>query len=233
MFFGLGAIVLDIGNWYVHKRHLQTQVDAAALAAAPSFTGCFHDAAAANLAIASTALSYAGDTARDPDSVNLQVQEPNDVRVTLNSQRYWAAGDPVTPTTTGYGSTATAVGDNSAGTPCATSTLDVKATDVDVPKLFSWLGIRPDIKAHAKVEIHRVKEESGFLPLAVPEIDPNFAYAIFVDYAKNGTQTPLKVQRLKKDATYGGATFPYSAWVTNTDSPGPRTPKRSSHTPPG
>ena len=89
-------------------------------------------------------------------------------------------------------------------TPCATSTLDVKATDVDVPKLFSWLGIRPDIKAHARVEIHRVKEESGFLPLAVPEIDPNYVYAIFVDYAKNGTQTPLKVQPLEeRPATYG------------------------------
>ena len=72
--FGLGAIVLDIGNWYVHKRHLQTQVDAAALAAAPSFSSCFFDPAAANLAIASTALSYAGDTARDPSSVNQQVQ---------------------------------------------------------------------------------------------------------------------------------------------------------------
>ena len=73
--FGLGAIVLDIGNWYVHKRHLQTQVDAAALAAAPSFSGCFFDPTAANLAIASTALSYAGDTARDPSSANQQVQD--------------------------------------------------------------------------------------------------------------------------------------------------------------
>ena len=196
--FGLGAIVLDIGNWYVHKRHLQTQVDAAALAAAPSFSGCFFDPATANLAIASTALSYAGDTARDPSSTNLQVQEPNDVRVTLNSQRYWAAGDPATPTTTGYGTMDPTVGDNSAGTPCATSTLDVKATDFDVPKLFSWLGIRPDIKAHARIEIHEVKEESGFLPLAVPEIDPSFVYAIFVDYATDGTKTPFAVQELKK-----------------------------------
>ena len=152
--FGLGAIVLDIGNWYVHKRHLQTQVDAAALAAAPSFSGCFFDPATANLAIASTALSYAGDTARDPSSTNLQIQEPNDVRVTL-------------------------------------------------------------------IEIHEVKEESGFLPLAVPEIDPAFVYAIFVDYAKDGTQTPLKVQPLKKNASYGGVSFPYSAWVTNTDVPPP------------
>ena len=39
MILAMGAVVMDIGNWYVHKRHLQTQVDAAALAAAPSFTG--------------------------------------------------------------------------------------------------------------------------------------------------------------------------------------------------
>ena len=215
--FGLGAIVLDIGNWYVHKRHLQTQVDAAALAAAPGFSSCFFDPTSANISIASTALSYAGDTARKPATVNQQVQDPGNTRVTLNSQRYWAAGDPATPTTTGYGTITDPVGDNSAGSPCSTSTLDVKATDEDVPKLFSWLGIRPDIKAHARVEIHSVKEESGFLPLAVPEIDPNFVYAIFVDYAADGTQTPLRVQELKKDATYGGASFPYSAWVPKTE----------------
>ena len=144
--------------------------------------------------------------------------------MTLNSQRYWAAGDPATPTTTGYGITTDPVGDNSAGTPCETSTLDVKATDVDVPKLFSWLGIRPDIKAHARVEIHAVKEESGFLPLAVPEIDPNYVYAIFVDYGKNGTQRSLKVQPLEERPQLRPPrvrTFPYSAWVTNTDVPGP------------
>ena len=221
MIFGLGAIVLDIGNWYVHKRHLQTQVDAAALAAASGFGSCFFDPTAANLAIASAALSYAGDTARDPSSVNQQVQSAGSVRVTLNSERYWAAGDPATPTTTrvrGSMLPTDPVGDNSAGTPCDTSTLDVKATDADVPKLFSWLGIRPDIKAHARVEIHEVKEESGFLPLAVPEIDPAYVYAIFVDYAKDGTQTPLKVQQLEKSATYGGSTFPYSAWVPKPES---------------
>ena len=217
MILAMGAVVMDIGNWYVHKRHLQTQVDAAALAAAPSFTGCFHDAASANSAIADTALAYAGDTARNSTSVNQQIQVPGAVRVTLNSQRYWEAGDPTSPSTNGYGTTTTPVGDSSAGTPCATSTLDVKATDVDVPKLFSWLAIRPDIKAHARVEIHKVKEEMGFLPLAVPEIDPNFVYAIFVDYNQTGTQTPIRVQELKKDSTYGGATFPYSAWVPKTE----------------
>ena len=39
MLLALGAVVLDVGNWYVHKRHLQTLVDAGALAGAPKFVG--------------------------------------------------------------------------------------------------------------------------------------------------------------------------------------------------
>ena len=60
----LGVVTVDIGNWWVRKSHLQTQVDAAAFAGGPQFVGCFHDPDAANLAIASRALAYAGDTQR-------------------------------------------------------------------------------------------------------------------------------------------------------------------------
>ncbi len=212
--FGIGMIVMNVGNWYVHKRHLQTQVDAAVLASAPSFSGCFHDQAIANAGVSSTALSYAGDTARKPTTNNQQIQKPGAVRVTLNSQRYWNAGDPAVPTLNGYGTPTDPVGDNSAGYPCSISSLDAKATDEDVPSLFRLLAIFPDIKTHAKVEILRVREAMGFLPLAVPEIDPNYAYAIFVDYAENGTQVPIKVQELAKAPTYGGSGFLYSTWVT-------------------
>ena len=38
--FAMGAIVIDLGNLHIHKRHLQTQVDAAVFAAAPTFVGC-------------------------------------------------------------------------------------------------------------------------------------------------------------------------------------------------
>ena len=84
-------------TWYVHKRHSQTLVDAGAFAGATKFVGCsfqFGDPVAANEAIAATALEYAGDTYRAPGTLNLQVQEPNDVRVVLNSARYWADGRP-------------------------------------------------------------------------------------------------------------------------------------------
>ena len=64
VFFGLGAIVMDVGNWFVHKRHLQTQVDAAALATASHFVGCFHAPDAANTSIEARAIEYSGDATR-------------------------------------------------------------------------------------------------------------------------------------------------------------------------
>ena len=117
--FAIGAIVLDVGNWYVHKRHLQTQVDAAVLASAPSFGGCFQNATVANTSVANAALAYAGDTLRDPTTTNRQLAEPNDVRVALNADRYWRQSDGISSPTTGYGLDFGA--NNPAKLPCATS----------------------------------------------------------------------------------------------------------------
>src|SRR6476659_2660864 len=82
MLLALSAVVLDVGNMYVHKKNLQTLVDAGAFAGATRFVGCsfqFGDPVAANAAIKATALQYSGDTARSPGTLNLQVQEPSDV----------------------------------------------------------------------------------------------------------------------------------------------------------
>ena len=50
-FILLVGVVADVGNWFVHRRHLQTQVDAAALAAGGKFRDCFFNQTAANTAI--------------------------------------------------------------------------------------------------------------------------------------------------------------------------------------
>ena len=52
-----GSIVVSAGNWYVLKRHLQTQVDMAALAGGQGFLGCGQDPAAANANASTAALS--------------------------------------------------------------------------------------------------------------------------------------------------------------------------------
>ena len=93
VFFALGSVVMSVGNWYVHKRHLQTQVDAAVLAAGTQFVGCFLDEPGSNDEVRDEALRYAGDTLRDPTSANLQIQEPGDVRVALNSSAILVVGE--------------------------------------------------------------------------------------------------------------------------------------------
>ena len=189
IFFGLGAIVLDIGNWYVHQRHLQTQVDAAAFAAGTKFTGCFVDPTAANTAIRAQALAYAGDTNRDATTTNLQVQEPADVHIVLNSQQYWKSGDPIDDaslSTPPYDNSIVVPGDldpppTDPSDPCETRFLDVKGTDFDLPSLWRLIPLVPDAKRKARVEIRKVKALSPMLPFAVPEVDPGAVAAIFVD----------------------------------------------------
>jgi hypothetical protein len=214
--FAIGAVVIDIGNWYVHKRHLQTQVDAAVLASAPAFVSCFFDQTpgktVANGSIETTALGYAGDTLRNPTTANKQLAEPGDVRIVLNADRYWDSTDGTSSASTGYG--LDNGGNNPAKMPCATSSLEAKATDEHVRPLWGLIPLTPSPKAHAKVEIHRVREENGFLPIAVPEVDPSFAYAIFVDYANDGTKRPLAVQKLQKNPAYLAPGFLYSDWET-------------------
>ncbi len=160
----LSVVVVDIGNWYVHKKHLQTLVDAGAFAGATKFVGCsfqFGDPVAANEAIKAAALRYSGDTVRDPATLNLQVQEPNDVRVVLNSAQYWTDGLP----TDGVGLDYTFDHDNDpltgGGDPCNSKTLDVKATDDDAPLIFGLFPLVVDPKSKARVEIRQIKEQIG------------------------------------------------------------------------
>lgn len=170
----LASVVLTVGNWHVHGKRLQTLVDAAALAAGTKFTRCTSDPALngpANAEIRAEALKFAGDTLRDPATLNLQEQEPGDVRVVLNSSGFWAAGDP----TDGTGH------DNTLGDPCSVKFLDVKATDDKAPFLWGHLPFVPSPKRHARVHLEIAGSVENVLPWAVPEVDPIAVAAIFID----------------------------------------------------
>ena len=202
----MGVITVDVGNWWVHKRHLQTQVDAAAFAGGPQFVGCFNDPTAANAAIASRALAYAGDTLRlgklsptsSPSTTNLQVQTPGDVRAVLNANAYWKTGDPTDGSTL----------DNTLGLPCATSFLDVKGTDDEAPLLWGLIPFTASPKTHARIEIRDLESQIGVLPWAVPEIDPKAVVALFVN---ENTGAVFDFQEL---ALNDVPTLPWSEWST-------------------
>ena len=230
MLLALASVVLDVGNWYVHKKHLQTLVDAGALAAAPKFVGCsfqYGDPAAANHAIREVALEYAGDPSRDPATRNRQHQAPSNVHVLLNSTRYWQPGDPIGGTAVmGLDYTWDIDGNGGGGDPCSERSLDVKATDEDVPFLLGLLPILPDIKSRARIEVRQLVEQAGMLPWAVPEVEPAAVAALFVDEDSGDVIASQPLD--KRD----DVNLPFDEWVTSgldwsTDPPSEAVPNAS------
>ena len=91
----IATFVIDVGNWWTHKRHLQNQVDAGALAAGAGYLlpDC-QTSSALQDKMADEALSYSGTTRRiaagnSPTTRNPQLSNSANVFVTINSPTYW------------------------------------------------------------------------------------------------------------------------------------------------
>lgn len=150
------AFAVDTGNWWTHKRHLQTQADGGAFAGAqgPWFPTCNETA------IENAARQYSGNLGT---GYNTQYTNKDNVNVLLNSTNYAENG----------GSSFSDV-----GTPCSmveqpvpnqTAFLDVKATESNLANLFGSIpGFSSvTVHTHARVEIQGVLQENGVRPIAV------------------------------------------------------------------
>jgi hypothetical protein len=195
------AFVVDTANWFEHKRHLQLQADAAALAGGAAFQrpGCN------NGTIYAAARQYAG--VRDgsyTNSYNRQVGTTSDANghVLVNSVEYFRGGGS----------------DNSDGLPCTTSFVDVKMTETDLPWLLGN-ALVPTINAHARVSINTVSTLSNQWPLGVPDVNPLSGAVIFYDEANPGNLGTTYAKYLRHLGTAGGL----NEW-SNTDASGSATP---------
>jgi Putative Flp pilus-assembly TadE/G-like len=161
------ALVLDVANWKVHKRHLQLQADAAALAAAGSFSlqNC------SDTLLASQAHKYGG-----PDASGALALYNEQVGGTPASKMH------ILINSTGYFGDAGA-GDNSDGSPCSKKYIDIKATETDLPWFMGFGGIVAKINAHARVAVLQQGSSNSTLPIAVPNPKPTAAGAIFINEA--------------------------------------------------
>jgi hypothetical protein len=194
------TFVVDVGNWFEHKRHLQMQADAAALAGAQEFGTCPDDTP-----ITTVAGAYAGDT------YNPQIGNTPSGRIfrMINSKTFYNQAGP---------------GDDTveAG-PCAAGMLDVKLTEIDLPWFIPPVGFLKQavpskvsfINAHARVSINQLDSSSGALPVGVPDTNPKSARATFINEA---TGAVLGSTSLVKTGTAGGL----SVW-DNADVPLPVT----------
>lgn len=182
------TFVADTGNWWVHKRHLQMQADAGALAAAQEFKfPC------ADTSILQNAANYSGDT------YNAQIggTPPARFHRLINSKTFY--NQPSSPSPD----------DTATGTPCTAGAIDVKLTETDLPWYFKpvagLLGgsspIVPFINAHARISVNQLDTTAGALPVGVPDVNPKSAHAWFIDEDSGAV---LKETSLTKTGTSNG-----------------------------
>lgn len=191
---GFSGLVVDVGNWFEHKRHLQMQADAGALAGAGDFR-----VPCSNAPIIEQATSYSGS------DYNAQIggTSPDNVLRAFNSATWPAQQSPIDDTVV-------------EGGPCEAKMLDVKLTETDLPWFFKLFGDKvPFINAQARISILKQTTSIGPLPVGVPEVDPTKAIARFVDEA---TGAVIASTPLTKTGTDGGLAI----W-SNADAPLPVT----------
>jgi hypothetical protein len=170
----IGSLVVDVGNWYVHARHLQTKVDAAAFAGGSAWG--FPCGADLDARIEAEARAYFGPHSAANGTLltgghNPQVGGVGGDRVYLamNQSDWWDDAFAGTDFS------------NPAGALCASQILDVKATEDDAPFLWGVIPFLPDIKRKARVEIQEPAGLTGLLPIAVRLPQPRAAAAVFYD----------------------------------------------------
>jgi hypothetical protein len=162
------TFVIDMGNWFVHKRHLQMQADAGALAAAQEYRFPCSDTP-----ILQKAADYSGDV------YNAQTggTPAANVHRLINSKTFYNQPSPSDDTVTGG--------------PCTAGMIDVKLTETGLPLFFNSVGSLlgkvaptvPFINAQARVSINQLDSSVGALPVGVPDVNPRSARAYFVNEA--------------------------------------------------
>jgi hypothetical protein len=174
----LVTFVIDVGHWYEHKRHLQLQVDAAALGGGGKFAACFNSGGG-DAVIFNEATKYAGavgswnGTSYGTAQYNLQIGESHKGTVSMRyqSQTYADGTDPNDGTETQG--------------PCETPhyQFDVKGTEANVPLFLVGGAFVPAINAHARVQLQPLGATNPSLPLAAPDVNPRQVGVTFVNEA--------------------------------------------------
>ena len=88
----MAAFAIDAGNWFLHKRHLQVQADAGALAAAQAFQPC--SASAVEAAVK----KYAGVEGSPLYNAQIGGTSPSNIHMLINSKTYYNQSQPVDTT---------------------------------------------------------------------------------------------------------------------------------------
>jgi hypothetical protein len=197
----LVTFVIDVGHWYEHKRHLQLQVDSAALGGGGMFAACFNNGGG-DSAIFQEASKYAGAAGSFGGtpypsglSYNGQIGETHKGTVSMRYQsRTYADGTNPNDGTEIQG-------------PCETPDyqFDVKGTEQNVPLFFVGGAFVPAINAHARVQLQPLGATNPSLPLAAPDVNPRQVGVTFVNEATGNELTGCTGTNLVSGCTFAMA----------------------------
>ena len=212
LFLLILALVVDVGDWYTHKRQLQNRADAAAFAAgveyARNWKACVQTGDAAlkfstAREIANAARQYAADPeAADysPDPLptqlyNAEIANQTKLDVIINSDSSNNYTDDTDLTDGGAGNVATPcfnhTGDPEGISPGGGQWTDVKVKERELPSLFGSIGLPLSRNiARARIEIRPALSGHRFLPLAIPN---NVIEKVQVRYYNECTSPPTQI----------------------------------------
>lgn len=209
----LAAMVIDVGNWYTHKRSLQNRADAGALAAGYQYLSALKscatdstDGGPGSTALTTAAKQYAGAASGDYNAANVNDQDKISVGINSdNTDPFVDFSDRANPCEPHP--------DADAYSPEDSLWTDVKVREKDIGTLAGGFGLNlSSITAQARVAVNQAEGVArGGLPFVNETGDQvECVWARFVD-AGTGTLTDAKL--------LGGTTNPV---ILNRDQNDPR-----------
>jgi hypothetical protein len=203
VFLLLTALVVDVGNWYAHKRQLQNRADAAAFAAGVEYAKSWKACVGSDATVRTTTARRIADAARryagNPEAAdyaggslpgtlyNTDVANQTNVDVVINSGN--ADYNDDTDFTDGGALDVADPCFNHAGddiSPGGGQWTDVRVKERNLPSLFRALGLSLSRNgARARVEIRPSIAGHKFLPLAVPNTIVTRVQVRYYDECRN------------------------------------------------
>jgi hypothetical protein len=157
----MAVFVIDVSSWWTHKRHLQLQADAAALAGGALFGECFNGggAGAAQADMEAEATKYSGG----PGSA-------------FNEQ---IGGSPQSQVLPSYLNPAPCTPSVAPGDSDPSYWFHVKMTDTGTPLLLATMipdFVAPTITANARVQLFQAQTFTKHPPVVIPDICPKHVF---------------------------------------------------------
>ncbi len=214
----LGGAVLEVGQWFTHRRAIQSHTDSAALAGGQALNACF-DLGTSAFPNELAADAYIEGWAKQYDGLNgssYNKATPSDL-MSFQSNTYPSAGNPQPTQDMGPECFIT----NPDGSTTPNLTLDVKTTQADVAPFFSFSPLAT-VHGFARVQLQAIQSLAPSFPLAVPEVNPQQVDVTFVDESSGNELTGCSGSALVPATAPGSPTC--SFYLTKGTSGGGLTP---------